>query len=402
MTPTLADIVSNALSGAETKTKLASARDARPAAAGSLDFLDSELSSSEKIAGDDSPFDHEDDEGKKKAKDKDKKDEPEKKASFQAILDDADFGMKLAEALDVGAGLISSKLASDGTALSAPGPQVHESGMNSTPVQVPKAQANVSDKITGPTVDGPPGTGLPTTKSDFTSTSDRGGAPHNHPGGGKTASDITRDRGAATAMLRAKVAQAETMIELGQDAEAERLLREVEAVQAKLAQDPSSPQPVMPAHSNAFMLSTEPGGASHIPDNAGLINMTKAQAKDSTVRETTQHFSETPKKDNAVPAHTLRADGQKISHVLQMKTASDHQEQKDETKAKAEKERKEKEEAEKKAAASFNPEVGRALLAQAIKTAQDQNADPVMRQKAASLLTKVKGKLGVDPSTLLG
>lgn len=123
---------------------------------------------------------------------------------------------------------------------------------------------------------------------------------------------FTRSKEASARLLRAKQAQAETLMRMGQIKEAERLLAEVE----KAAQDPSSPGPELPAHSNSYMLSTEPGDSTMIPDNAGLISMNKAQAKDRSVRTATEYVHEQPKLDNAVAAHALSTQGQKVSSLI--------------------------------------------------------------------------------------
>lgn len=258
---------------------------------------------------------------------------------------------------------------------------------------VPRAHSTVTDRISGPPTNTGPN-GLPTDKTDFTSTGDESGRAKNHPG--KTAG-WTRSKEASVTLLRAKTAQAEVLMNLGQIEAAEALLSEV----AKLSQDPSSPQPSMPAHSSSFKLDTEPGPASHIPDNAGLISIDKAQARDKTTREVSQFISEPPKKDNAVPATQLRTDGQKLSHLILpgvRKVAEDEKkdEKKDEkTPPFAKKD--EKDEPEKKS--SFDPVLGRAYLARLIKTASDPEA--VDRTKAAEALKLIKSKLGVDPGSLL-
>jgi hypothetical protein len=305
---TLSEIVSGALSQADASLKLASARDAEPVGDPG-DFLASELLTV-KRASDDVPGDddgHRPPEKKKRDKeDKDKDKDEEKKAAYGQVVSDADFALKLAEALEDGSSIIMAKLAS-GTVHDAPGPQVMESDFINATTQAPKATASVSEKITGPAAHGVGG--LPSNKADFTSPKqDRGDAPRNEPG--KTAG-FTRNKEASARVLRAKIAQAETLMSMGRVAEADRLLNEV-----KVAQDPSSPQPSMPAHNASFHLDTEPGEASHIPDNSGIIAMTRSQARDSTTREATKHFSEPPKKDPAVAAHTLRTDGQKVSGLL--------------------------------------------------------------------------------------
>jgi hypothetical protein len=358
---TLHDIVNRALSGSEASLKLASAADTAPTS-GSLDFLDAELP---KIASDDSPFPHA--ESKPKKKDKDDEEEQDKKAS--QIISDADFAMKLASALELGANIVSTKLASHGTSpLNAPGPAV-SMGQHQGPPAAPKATSKVTDRITGPSTQGP--NGLPTTKADFTSPNDHSGRAKNHPG--KTAS-WTQDPKAAAAVLRAKVAQADMLIEMGQVEAAQSILDEV---RSKVAQDPSSPQPEMGSTTaNPGKLDTSEGTSSHIPDNAGAIALTKAQARDAALRTVSGLISEPPKKDPAVGAHMLSSNGQKIS--------SDATAPKPAVKT-----------------AGLDVTAGRALLSRLVKTASDPNASEASRAKAASALEAIKARITPTADSLL-
>lgn len=387
---TLADIVNSALSSADESLKLASARDASPATeGGSLAFLDGELSvPSTKVAGDGAPWGDRDTPASKKDDEDDKKDkDKEKKASAREVIADADHAMKLAEALVLGSNIVSAKLASGGRSpLDAPGPQVHESGMQHVPT-VPKAHSKVVPTISGPATNAGPN-GLPTDKADFTSTGDESGRAQNHPG--KTAG-WTQSKEASAKVLRAKTAQAEVLMNLGQIDAAQAILDEVKLASEKLAQDPSSPQPSMgPKSANPGALDTEPGPSTHIGDNASLISLTRAQAKDKTTREVSQYISEPPKRDNAVPATQLRTDGQKLSHLVLpgvRKTASAPAVQ--------------PKPAETPKTASLSPEVGRAYLRGLIKTASDPEATDAERTKASSALKTIKQRLGVDPEALL-
>lgn len=343
----LGDLINTALSDADSSLKLASARDAEPAGDPG-DFLAAELALP-KVAEEDT-FSDKEREGTKKElakhmreEHKDDKDEKsEKKSSRAEVLSAAAYGMKLAQALEVGAHLVTKMSAPGASPLSAPGPEVMESGFIGAETVTPKAHANVSDKITGPTTTAG---SLPTTIADHTGQLDGQQPPNNT---GKTAG-FSKDKAASARMLRGLQKQAEVLMRLGQTKAAEKLLEQVE----KRAQDPSSPQPAgLPAHSDSFRVSTEPGESSHIPDNAGLISMTKAQAKDQSVRAATQHISETPKVDNAVAAHTLRTDGLKVSSA----------------------------------------EVSRAYLERAIKVASDPHAVPAERVKAAGIVRAVKAR----------
>lgn len=389
---TLREIIDGALSESDAALKMASASAAAPAE--ETDFLADELPAAKtKTAHDEAHETPAEERAEEAAKKKAK--EHEKKASRDQVVGDADYAMKLAKALRVSSGILRAKIAK-GDALSAPGPQVMAGADHGT-TKSPKPQpGGVTDKIEGGHLPGP--ASLPTTRHDFTSVKDESGAPKNHPG--KTASkvDWTKSKTASLRMLRAKMAEAETLMAAGQTELADKLLAEIKEGQAKLAQDPSSPPPVMPGHSEAFKLDTEPGPSTHIPDNAGLISITKAQAKDPTTREVTQHFTGTPKKDNAVAAHTLRTDGQKLSAADPIvKTAAPTKDpavkpaydsgmkrtHDDPTKSSAPAVK----------SAELDPKIARALLTRIIKTANDPEADPKDREKAASTLAALKTKL---------
>lgn len=387
---TLADIVNSALSSGDESLKLASARDASPAiGGGSLAFLDTELTAGVKLA-EDVPWDDTPPKSKDEDEKKDKEKDKEKKASAREVITDADYAMKLAEALVLGSNIVSAKLASSHgrSPLDAPGPQVHASGMQHAPT-VPKAHSKVVPTISGPPTNAGPN-GLPTNKADFTSTGDQSGRAKNHPG--KTAGDQswTQNAEATAKLLRAKTAQAEVLMNLGQVDAAQVILDEVKLASEKLAQDPSSPPPNMgPTTANPGKLDTEPGPSTHIGDNAALINLTKGQARDKTTREVSQYISEPPKKDNAVPATQLRTDGQKLSHLVLPGVRKVASAQPATQPAPATK------------TAGMSPAAGRAYLRSLVKTASDPDATEADRVKAASALNTIKQRLGIDPEALL-
>jgi hypothetical protein len=329
MRKSLGELINTALSDADSALKLASARDAEIRSSG--DFLDAELVAT-KLAAEDS-FSEKEREGTKKLVEKherkmhgeeegEKEEASEKKSSRSDFLGAASYAMKLAEALEIGAHVVA-KVAADtdpntheqrvsvstggagGSPLKAPGPQVMASGFIGAQTIQPKAQSAGAERITGPATTAG---NMPTSIADHTGNLDGEPPPNNT---GKTAG-FTRSKEASARLLRAKQAQAETLMRMGQIKEAERLLAEVE----KSAQDPSSPGPELPAHSNSYMLSTEPGDSTMIPDNSGLISMNKAQAKDRSVRTATEYVHEQPKLDNAVAAHALSTQGQKVSSLI--------------------------------------------------------------------------------------
>ena len=327
MGKSLSEIVNSALSDADRNLKIASAYDATTVDSG--DFLAAELAEprAKTAASEEDSFSKKEREGAKKIMKEHERSmhhehgEHEKKESALRIRDDAAYGLKLATALEQSAYLVA-KLAADtdpsthpspvtvgtggaGTSpLSAPGPDVMSSGFIGEQTAHPRAQSTVSGRIPGPSLSN---SDLPTSKADHTGKLDGQMPPNNT---GKTAG-WTRSKEASERVLRAKVAQAELLSRLGQTKAAEALMQEV----YKQAQDPSSPPPELPAHNESFRMSTEPGESSMIPDNAGLIAMSRAQAKDRSVRTTSEYLSETPRQDNAVAAHTLRTDGLKVSSL---------------------------------------------------------------------------------------
>lgn len=346
MRKSLSDLVNSALSEADSSLKLASARDAAGAVV-ATDFLEAELGSTARVerGAIEAPVEKTASKGK---------------LSSATVRESAAHALKLATALEHSAHIVA-KLAN--SPLDAPGPAVMESGFEGAATTSPKAHANVSDKITGPSLSN---SDLPTDKADHTGKLDGQQPPNN------TGKKASLDKTASARMLRAKQAQAEMLLRLGQTKAAELVLAEVE----KLAQDPSSPQPSLPAHSNDFMLTKDPDvNSNEIPDNAGIISMTKAQAKDRSVRTATEHISETPKVDNAVAAHALSTTGQKVSHVLVGKT---------------------------KQASAVSPAVARAYLERAVKIAHDPDADPGERSRAQQIVSAIQAKTQVDPSSLLG
>lgn len=449
MGKSLSEIVNAALSDADRSLKIASAADATSTDPG--DFLAAELVGPSKVASHDEEdtFSEKEREGAKKLISKHEREEhgkgeekSEKKSSRQ-IKDDAAYGLKLATALEHSAHIVA-KLAN--SPLDAPGPAVMESGFEGAGTVTPKAHSNVSDKITGPTLSN---SDLPTSKADHTGKLD-GEQPKNNTG--KTAG-WTKSKEASERLLRAKQAQAELLTRLGQTKAAEAILKQ--------AQDPSSPPPELPGHSDAFKMDTEPGPSSHIPDNAGLISMTKAQAKDQSVRAATDHISETPTKDNAVAAHTLRTDGQKVSSLDAVGAALGRPFEGSEKVALISQEKAERQATKREAKLDkyiekkkITPEYAKALLARgpsrskevfgnvfglplgrwhdekvraaaqrvldkekkssdegtlsraflerAVKVAHDPDADPSERVYAQQIVSAIKAKTQMDPDALLG
>lgn len=221
--------------------------------------------------------------------------------SKTATLDEAAQALQLAEALDVGSTALT-KLAGELA--------VMESGRINETTKSPVATSKVTDRLTGGELHS---AGLPTNMPNYTSPGDNSQAPKNEPG--KTAG-WTRDKKACLAVLNTKIAQARALLEAGQADQAESMLREIDAI--KKAQDPSSPQPEMPASGGDPSMPTEFSvSTGHLPsDNAGVIGLNKAQAKDPNTMDASKYLTEPPKKDNAVAAHLTHTDGQKLSAAV--------------------------------------------------------------------------------------
>lgn len=270
---TLSSMVAAATQEAERHIKMASAADA----IGTTDF------DIQKLAEDGLPPEATDD--KKKAKAKEEKDEKEGDKEKKSSID---YAFKLAEALRIAAPMVE-KLAEQ-SPLDAPGPQVMASqqvGSQQLP-KPPKAKTDPGKSGVGTT-----GT-LETNAKDVKSV------------------DWTKNKEASSAFVQAKLAQAELLAKLGHAEAADHIL-------SKLAQDPSSPQPVLPPNSGpagALQLMPDvPSG--RVPESAqGIAAMTRASAKDPTTRTVTEHIQEAPKKDNMVAPTQMVTTGLKVSHVV--------------------------------------------------------------------------------------
>lgn len=270
---TLSSMVAAATQEAERHIKMASAADA----IGTTDF------DIQKLAEDGLPPEATDD--KKKAKAKEEKDEKEGDKEKKSSID---YAFKLAEALRIAAPMVE-KLAEQ-SPLDAPGPQVMASqqvGSQQLP-KPPKAKTDPGKSGVGTT-----GT-LETNAKDVKSV------------------DWTKNKEASSAFVQAKLAQAELLAKLGHAEAADHIL-------AKLAQDPSSPQPVLPPNSGSAgalqLMPDVPSG--RVPESAqGIAAMTRASAKDPTTRTVTDFIQEAPKKDNMVAPTQMTATGLKVSHVV--------------------------------------------------------------------------------------
>ena len=235
--------------------------------------------------------------------------EPTKVAGIKLAAE----GIKLAEALEAAAAVVSVKVA-------------EESNVTDTP-DSPETMAAPDPGFTPakPVVNGQAAKGVeaePTMKHE--------GAVELTTNVDNILEDGVEDGGAKTSSLHMLQAQlhgaqrlAQTYEAIGSEAlmnEANQKVAHYQAEIEKLAQDPSSPQPDIPSSAvgTDFKLGTNANGGStgvgEVPDsNAGMIDMTAASARDRSTAEASKYLTETPKKDNAVKAVLGNDEGLKTS-----------------------------------------------------------------------------------------
>lgn len=284
---TLQSMVASALDTATRHLKTASAVDAvvgkSPA---DIDKLAAEMAPESKNDDKKPPFMKKDDDKKK--------DESEKRASIETAE-------KLAMALGVVSEIFVNKVA-ERSPIDAPGPKVmaaDNSGQAKHPTP-PKAKVEPPKSGVGPV-------GHLADNADV-----------------KKTAGWTKNPEAAKTVIATKLAQVELLNTLGQVEAATDLLTQVEGIAKeaglKLAQDPSSPQPNIPANNGSggrvlALMPSVPSGP--VPGSAEAIAaMTKAQAKNPTIREAGDHLEQKPQVDNAVAATQVSTHGQKVSSLL--------------------------------------------------------------------------------------
>jgi len=255
MARSIKDIVNSALVAAEAEIKVAGLRDTAPRVENDLDVL---FNTPTKTASA----------------------QPQAPAKVAAetdtrtVLSDAEYGMKLAEALGIAAEL-TTELVKKAAAM-----EVLVAGHDEKPTH-PKATS---------TVKGIPssvrGTEMANSAEDFTSVHDHSDVQKNDPS----------TKSAHDAVVAAKVAQAEMYRRIGNTAAADRLDAEVKT-----------------AAMEGSELDKGPSGSNHVPDAAALISMTRAQARDRNTAELRGVLTEPPKKDPAALAAVTHNDGLKMS-----------------------------------------------------------------------------------------
>lgn len=220
-----------------------------------------------------------------------------------SAMKSAEYGMKIAEALEAAAGLLDNLKVAD-----------------SVPKTLPTMQAPHLDErasVPKPAGEGPstsPTLGKAESITNQVNNNEAVSTPATgHPGGAEKGAAWVGDAAATARLIQAKVASATALERLGQVKAAELIRAEVKELETKTAQDPSSPQPVISA-GNYVPLALMPAvPAGRAPDNAQAISMTRAQARDSSTREGSAPIKATPKKDPATSAAVVHAEGAKIS-----------------------------------------------------------------------------------------
>jgi len=228
-------------------------------------------------------------------------------------LEDVSYARKIAQALRHGA-VLMQKLAvkEDGKApTSGGGPKggpvpLYPAPPNREGVTVPKPQASAHARhaqANRTMENGHPETdkGIPAGGGPVVPPGGFGGGGSKRLGNAKTAS-LSRE--GTLRILRTKQAQYNALVSLGQIEAAEGVLKEARLL--KRAADN------MTSGSNGLIQGDSLSGT-HFPDNEGVRNLTKAQARDASQRQAGNYFGEPVKKDNAVAATTLRTDGLKLS-----------------------------------------------------------------------------------------
>lgn len=256
MKMTLGQLVEGALSEADQQLKLASAMDVH------LPSGDSAI----KIAMDDMDEGDHEDEDKKKAKKKDEDDDEEEEKT--SALEDAAYAQELAEALGHIQVMIP-KLASEMPTFAGQHNVGDKTQDTTTSAKtVPAAQASHGGGGSE-AVDGGSSTGIETNKADYKSP-DWTGNPEAKKGATRTSGVHPGETPAKTAALKSALTQQALLLQ---------------AAGAKVAADPSSPQPKgISTTTNPGKLDMVPGGSSAVPDNMGMASMTKRKAKTQYVK----------------------------------------------------------------------------------------------------------------------
>lgn len=290
MAHTLADLVKTALHDADAQMKTASAVNAPSTPDLDLDaMLEVGPEKTANFMGMSGNFGED---RKKKKKDEDEKEDKEEEKT-SALLS-ADRGLALADALDNVGTLFNQKLAA-GTVFDAPGPQIMEAGRISETVKNPPTPPTAAKEL--PVTDRGPAGGLAVNDE---------GAAH------------ATSKVAAEMQLQVKVAQCQALVDADRMELAEELYKEIQQEEAKLAAsaggsgDPGA-DAKLPAANESFKMPTDTNTQIVVPDNAGMISMSRDQARKKGDALASTYFMEKRKTDPAVQEHVGNHFGLKVS-----------------------------------------------------------------------------------------
>lgn len=223
-------------------------------------------------------------------------------------LDDVRYALKLAEALDYGADIVE-KIAIEGPLNKSTGGKPHSGSpprggpaavlphnYDNAKTQVPRPQASAHARAAQANrtmEDGHP-------KTDEHMQLNGGPVIPNGRVNGPSRTTGAQSKQASRAetqrLLQNKIAQHRMLVALGQTEAADAAFKEA----ADIAQ-------------NADLIFGDNYQAATFPDNEGVRNMTKAQARDRNQREASSFWGEPVKRDNAATTHLAVADGLKLS-----------------------------------------------------------------------------------------
>ena len=285
MSQTLSEIVNSALRQADASIKVASLRDAPIEDRGFArvdDYLAHEL-------------------GQREAETQKYASAAPQQEQYFTGFDDIEFAFKLAEALEEGADVVA-KLAgplSNGNVPLQPQTYDHASTVSPAPQASSRARA-VEAHNSRLNADG-------TIETDEDFQLNEGPViPNNYPTSkvpttGAMSKKANLDRAMTQRILRSKIAQHKMLVSLGQIDAANAVLKEA----SELAGSDNSD----------LVYKTDNYAGANFPDNEGVRNLTKAQARDRNQREAASFYGEPVKHDNAATAHLAVTDGLKLSQV---------------------------------------------------------------------------------------
>lgn len=218
--------------------------------------------------------------------------------------DDVSFALKLAQACEAGAALVT-KLASEGGKPTAAGGQkagptpLYPLPPAKESVTIPRTQASahaLAAQADGRLINGRPATygeGPSSQEGPVVPPGGFGGHSSKRLGNAK----VAEKRAATERLIATKMAQFSALKSLGQIEAADEALKQAQLL--KRAAD-------------SLVFPDNYQGA-NFPDNDGVRNLTKAQARDANQRQAGAYFGEPVKRDNAVAATQFRTDGLKLS-----------------------------------------------------------------------------------------